>query len=88
MNHRRVTKSNRPLKVVLAVMTCGKPGFGKPVGNVAEWIFENCKTKRIEHTSKYLERAADKCDFTKMSGRGATLHQDSKDAAVSSFLHE
>lgn len=37
------------------------------VGEDAECIFRNYETKRIEHTSEYLERAADKCNFTKMS---------------------
>ena len=37
------------------------------VGEVAECIFRNYEKKSIEHTSEYLERAADKCDCTKMS---------------------
>ena len=37
------------------------------VGEDAECIFRNYEKKRIEHSSEYLEQAADKCDFTKMS---------------------
>ena len=46
------------------------------VGEDAECIFRNYEKKRIEDTSEYLERAADKRDYKNVRGRGPTLHQN------------